>query len=153
MIKISPSTNWNYWHITIISFYPSSKWQVSEKGQTHFPCLYPHLHVIYFRKLCDQENTDLEILIDLHIFSTPERDMPSVCMYICVPCQHLNSWTDFIHIRYLGQCPVTMNILAPKIGYFHRALKHKVVTFWKTALTILIKIQSFMETTSLNKTP
>jgi hypothetical protein len=67
------------------------------------------------------------ILMDLYIFSFPLKKKKDfgiavclpvhvclcVCVYVykyeCTPCQHLNSWADFIYIWYLlvtGWCQV-----------------------------------------------
>lgn len=45
------------------------------------------------------------MLTDLHIFSTPDYEevvfgIPSICIHGFTPHQHLNGWTDIIHICY-----------------------------------------------------
>jgi hypothetical protein len=49
-------------------------------------------------------------------------------------------------------CPMNMNILAPKIRALQMGPKNITAIFLKMALTIFIRLQKFMETTSLNRT-
>lgn len=49
----------------------------------------------------------LEMLTDLHVFSTPDYEIvvfgiPSVCKHGFALHQHLNGWTDVVHIWYSG---------------------------------------------------
>jgi hypothetical protein len=54
----------------------------------HFVHFYFAIDVVYMRKYCDCERTDLGILVNLHILSLTPFGLPSVlsfCMYGYVP--------------------------------------------------------------------
>jgi hypothetical protein len=90
------------------------------------------------RKYCDSKKTDLEILMDLHIFSTPEYEvvfgMLPVCMCTSLVSERLEGfyfYSVFRSLSILGQCLVNINILAPKIGALHRGLQAQNTDFLK----------------------
>jgi hypothetical protein len=47
---------------------------------------------------------------------------------------------------------LSLNIVAPKMGTFHRTFKLKIAVFLKIGKVILIKFQYFMELISVSKT-
>jgi hypothetical protein len=58
----------------------------------------------------------------------------------------------FKSLTIFDQYPVNMNISAEKQGPFKQVPKHKMVSFYKAALTISIKFWKFTENIPLNKT-
>jgi hypothetical protein len=87
------------------------------------------------RKYCDAKKCDLEILMDLHIFRLIGYENVVlachlyVCMDVCplVP-EQLDGFYSYSVVKSLsiiGQCPVNMNIPAPKIGTLEKRPKIK----------------------------
>jgi hypothetical protein len=79
------------------------KW-IKLKGFCDFACHYFLIYVAHMKKYCDAKKCDLEILMDLHIFSLTEYENVVLACHLCV-CMAVyslvpNSWTDFIHIWY-----------------------------------------------------
>jgi hypothetical protein len=80
-------------------------------------------HICSVTKYCECEKSDLEILTDLNIFSTPEygnvvSGMLFFCLYVCLTSSQEVGWIVCIFsiksLFILGQFPLNMNILLKK---------------------------------------
>jgi hypothetical protein len=86
---------------------------------------------------------DLEIVADLHVFSTSEYvsyflNVISllISMFASLPPERLNGFYHHLVLKSLsiiGRCSVNINILGPKICTLHRSLLHRTVILSKMA--------------------
>jgi hypothetical protein len=80
------------------------------------------------------KESDIKILMDLHIFSVPECEKVvwnAVCACLYTWMCTFYSHSVFKCLSTIGQCLVNMNITAPKIGALQMGPKEQTDNFLK----------------------